>query len=121
MLLLDIMAVTFGTLPNIVRRVEGGTLRVAGTRVSLDSVVYSFNQGDTPAQIKENFDTLSLADIHAAIAYYLHNKEKVDQYLAKREADFEKKRTEARHRPDHISREMLVARKNSSDLSGDGK
>ena len=115
------MAVTFGTLPKIVRRVEGGTLRIVGTRVSLDSVVYSFNQGVTPTEIQENFDTLSLADIHAAIAYYLHNKEKVDKYLARRKAAFEKLRAEARLRPDYISREMLLARKNNLNLSDDGK
>jgi hypothetical protein len=33
-------------------------------------------------EIQRNFDTLSLAEIHAAIAYYLHNKEAVDRYIA---------------------------------------
>jgi uncharacterized protein (DUF433 family) len=106
------MATTFGTLPRIVRRVEGGTLRVGNTRVSLDSVVYAYNRGEDAAEIQRAFDTLSLADIHAAIAYYLHNREKVDRYLAKRAAEFEKSRAEDRARPDHITREMLLARKN---------
>jgi len=106
------MAVTFGTLPKVVRRVEGGTLRVGNSRVSLDSVVYEFNRGENVIQIQESFSSLSLADIHAAIAYYLHNKEKVDKYISKRTADFEKKRLENQIRPDHISREMLLARKN---------
>lgn len=107
-----VMAVTFGTLPKIVRRVEGGTLRVGNTRVSLDSVVYAYNRGEDAKQIQENFDTLSLAEIHAAIAYYLHNKEKVDKYLAKGAAEFERRRAEDRARPNHITREMLLARKN---------
>lgn len=86
------MATTFGTLPKIVRRVEGGTLRIGNTRVSLDSVVYAYNRGEGAIEIQRAFDTLSLADIHAAIAYYLHNREKVDKYLAKRVADFERDR-----------------------------
>ncbi len=106
------MSVTFGTLPKIVRRVEGGTLRVGNTRVSLDSVVYSFNRGETPAEIQYAFDSLTLAEIHGAISYYLHNKAAVDKYLAKRAAEFERKRLENLARPNHITREMLLARKN---------
>lgn len=113
------MSVTFGTLPKIVHRVEGGTLRVAKTRVSLDSVVYAFNSGESAEEIQTNFDTLSLADIHAAIAYYLHNKEKVDKYIAKRNADFEKRREADRARPDHITRQMLLARKKNRSTDGE--
>jgi uncharacterized protein (DUF433 family) len=108
------MAVTFGTLPKIVRRVEGGALRIGRTRVSLDSVVYAFNRGESAEEIQRDFDTLRLADIHAAIAYYLHNKEQVDKYLAEREAEYEKHRERDRARPDHLSREVLLARKNRS-------
>jgi uncharacterized protein (DUF433 family) len=106
------MAVTFGTLPQIVRRVEDGTLRIGKTRVSLDSVVYAYNRGEDASAIQRGFDTLSLAEIHSAIAYYLHNKERVDKYLAKRAAEFEKRRAEDRAHPGHITREMLLARKN---------
>jgi uncharacterized protein (DUF433 family) len=58
-----------------------GVLRVGNTRVSLDSVVYGFNRGEDAAEIQRNFDALSLAEVHAAIAYYLHNKAEVEQYL----------------------------------------
>ncbi|HEX6279137.1 MAG TPA: DUF433 domain-containing protein [Pyrinomonadaceae bacterium] len=108
------MAVTFGTLPKIVRRVDGGALRVGKTRVSLDSVVYAFNRGESAEEIQRDFDTLSLADIHGAIAYYLHNKDQVDKYLAKREADYEKLRERDRARPDHLTRDLLLARKKQS-------
>ena len=106
------MASIIGTIPKPVRIVEGGTLRVGNSRVSLDSVVYSFNRGEDANVIQENFPSLTLANVHAAIAYYLHNKEKVDKYLAKRMAEFERKRLESQARPDHITHEMLLARKN---------
>jgi uncharacterized protein (DUF433 family) len=112
------MATTVGTIPKPVRSVEGGTLRVGNTRVSLDSVVYAFNRGENAAEIQSAFDTLSLAEIHGAISYYLHNKSAVDKYLERRRLEFEKLRAQDHARPDHISREMLLARKKDSDKTG---
>lgn len=112
------MAVSIGTIPKPVRRVEGGTLRVGNTRVSLDSVVYAYNRGEDVFEIQRNFDTLSLAEIHAAIAYYLHNKKAVDEYIAERAAYFEKCRAEDRARPGHLTMEMLLARKNGPIKNG---
>lgn len=48
---------------------EFGTVRVSGSRVSLDSVVYHYEQGATPERIAESFPSLNLADIYAVIAY----------------------------------------------------
>ncbi len=113
-----IMVSIVGTIPKPVHLVEGGTLRVGNTRVSLDSVVYAFNRGENAAEIQYAFDTLSLAEIHGAISYYLHNKSEVDKYLEGRRIDFEKRRAEDRTRSNHITREMLLARKNGSDKNG---
>lgn len=106
------------TIPKPVHRVKGGTLRVGKMRVSLDSVVYAFNRGESPAEIQYNFDTLSLAEIHGAISYYLHNKAAVDKYLEEVRLDFEKRREEDRARPDYISLEMLLARKKEREKNG---
>jgi uncharacterized protein (DUF433 family) len=108
------MPVSFGTIPRAIRRVQGGTLRVGNSRVSLDSVVYAFNRGEGAAEIQDAFDTLSLAEIHAAIAYYLHNKEKVDKYLAKRELEFEKARAKS-HDANKKLIDKIQARKNGID------
>jgi len=96
--------------------VEGGTLRVGNSRVSLDSVVYEFNRGEDAAAIQRNFDTLSLAEVHAAIAYYLHNKASVDEYLERRRIDFERRRAENHaQEPNRLMREKILARKNGLD------
>ncbi len=110
------MAVTIGTIPKPVRRDKYGVLRVGETRISLDSVVYAYNQGMNAAEIQYGYDTLSLAEVHAAIAYYLHNKSEVDEYLAVQEI----KQVEIRKRierdfPPKITREMLLKRKNGED------
>ena len=110
------MATVVGTIPKPVRKDAFGVLRVGRTRVSLDSVVYAFNQGEDAAEIGRNFDSLTLAEIHSAIAYYLHNKEKVDAYLAEQDREFEKKRLQnLKDFPPCLTREMLTARENGLD------
>ena len=110
------MATTVGTIPKPVRVDEAGGLKVGNTRVSLDSVVYALNEGMDAAEIQCQFDTLSLAQVHAAIAYYLHNKAKVDEYLRQSEIDYEKKRAQNKiDFPNGLTREMLLARKNGTD------
>jgi uncharacterized protein (DUF433 family) len=61
---------------------------IARARVSLDSVVISFQEGDTPEEIVESFSTLQLYQVYGAIAYYLENEQTVKDYLAlQRERD----------------------------------
>lgn len=66
---------------------EFGTIRVARSRVSLDSIVNQYKVGATAERIAESFPSLDLADIYAVIAYYLANREKVEDYLVRQEAD----------------------------------
>jgi hypothetical protein len=75
-----------------------------------------FNNGANAFDIHREFDSISLAQVHASIAYYLHNKAEVDAYIAEHEADRERfwKDHEAKY-PPKITREMLLARKNGED------
>jgi Protein of unknown function (DUF433) len=61
---------------------------IAQTRISLDSVVYSFLNGESPESIAQNFPFLSLEQVYGAIAFYLANRELVDDYLEDGEAEF---------------------------------
>jgi uncharacterized protein (DUF433 family) len=61
---------------------------IEGTRISLDSVVYSFLNGESPESIAQNFPLLSLEQIYGAITFYLANQELVDAYLEEGEAEF---------------------------------
>lgn len=114
------MASIVGTISNAVR-LEDGVFKVADSRVSLDSIVYAFNNGADAAEIQHDFDSLSLAQVHTAIAYYLHNKAEVDAYLAEQEIRQEqmRKRIE-RDFPPKVTREMLLARKNGEDPNWQG-
>jgi uncharacterized protein (DUF433 family) len=66
-----------------------GTIRVANTRVTLDTVIDHYRAGATAEELTERFPVLSPADIHAVLAYYLRHRDEVDRYLAEqnRQAD----------------------------------
>lgn len=62
---------------------------VAGTRISLDSVVYSFNEGQSPEAIQEDFPLLKRSQIYGAIAFYLDHQAEIDKYFEETEREFE--------------------------------
>ncbi|MBL8236226.1 MAG: DUF433 domain-containing protein [Bryobacterales bacterium] len=66
-----------------------GGYYVAGTRVSLDSVVYSFNEGQSPEAIQDDFPSLKRAQIYGAIAFYLDHHAEIDKYRVDTEREFE--------------------------------
>ena len=66
-----------------VREDKHGVMRVAQTRVMLDSVVAAFRQGHSAETIQQQYPALTLENVYGAITYYLANKEHVDKYLAR--------------------------------------
>lgn len=66
--------------------IRNGGYYVLGTRVSLDSVVYQFQEGQPPESILESFPMLlTLENVYGAIAFYLANRNDIDTYLAAEE------------------------------------
>jgi len=63
---------------------------IVETRISLDSVVYAFLNGESPESIAQDFPLLSLEQVYGAIAFYLANRELVNAYLKETEAEFQK-------------------------------
>jgi Protein of unknown function (DUF433) len=61
---------------------------IAGSRVSLDSVIYAFLEGSSPESIVDSFDTLSLEQVYGAI-YYLSHRSEVDAYPKNGESDYD--------------------------------
>jgi uncharacterized protein (DUF433 family) len=60
----------------------GGRARVAGHRVRvLDIVAWSEHQGMTPDEIVSNLPSLTLADVHAALAYYFDHIEEIQEEM----------------------------------------
>lgn len=60
---------------------EDGTIRIRGTRITLDVIVTQFILGATAEQIHDSFPAASLKDIYGTIHYYLEHTDAVDAYL----------------------------------------
>jgi uncharacterized protein (DUF433 family) len=93
-------------------REAGRTLRLTGTRIPLERVVYAFNNGRSPEQIVSSFPTLALADVYSLIGYYLRHRDAVAAYAAERRAEEERIRAKNEERfPSAGLRERLLARR----------
>lgn len=57
----------------------------------MDSVVYSFNEGQSPEAIQEDFPSLKRSQVYGAIAFYLDHQAEIDRLLAETECEFEGK------------------------------
>ena len=69
---------------------------VAGTRVSLDSIVYAFLRGAAPESIAQSFPILKLEEVYGAVTYYLGHQEEVNSYLRQHDREFDTLRAQAR-------------------------
>ena len=95
-----------------------GVVRIGETRVTLDTVVYEFEQGSTAEEIAYQFDVLNLADVYAVIAYYLRHQDEVKAYLQEQE----RQATEIREKieqqfPSKGLRERLIAKRQAQTTS----
>jgi uncharacterized protein (DUF433 family) len=87
-----------------------GGYYVAGTRVSLDSVVYAFLRGEPAEGIVDSFPAINLEQAYGAIAFYLANRDSVDSYLEKSKAEFAGLRDESRRQHPHLYSKLDAAR-----------
>ncbi len=79
---------TIETTPILPLKVwDDGSIRITGSRVPIDSILHHFKLGATAEQIAHKFPPISLADIYAAITYYLQHQAEVEEYLRQREAE----------------------------------
>ena len=69
--------------------VRHGAYYLAGSRVSLASIIYEYRDGSTVETIRANFPTLSLEQIHGAIAFYLDNRGEAEAYLRRLDNNWE--------------------------------
>ena len=89
-----------------------GVIRVAHTRVTLETVIAAFAQGATAEQIAQDYPVVPLADIYAVIAFYLRQPEAVDAYLAEQHRTGQQQRRQMETRFDpHGMRDRLLARR----------
>lgn len=89
-------------------------IRVGGTRVTLDTVIGTFEEGAIPEEIVNRYPSLQLADVFTVIGYYLRHTELIAEYLHQRERQVieARRQNEQRFSP-HGIRERLLSRHSS--------
>ena len=87
---------------------DQGAIRVIGSRITLDTLVSRFKQGDTPEDIQDGFPSLSLTQIKRVIAWYLNHTAEADQYLKEVDEKAEALRREIQSTPKYKEFSELI-------------
>jgi uncharacterized protein (DUF433 family) len=62
-------------------------IRLKGTRISIEHIVYELREGLSADDIVADFyPSLTLEQVHAALAYYYRNRSAIDSYVAAQES-----------------------------------
>jgi uncharacterized protein (DUF433 family) len=91
---------------------DDGVIRVAGTRVTLDTVAEAFDEGATAEEIAQQYPSLELADIYSVLGYLLRHRTEVSDYLVERAAQNSRaqKQNESRFSPEGVRARLLARR-----------
>jgi uncharacterized protein (DUF433 family) len=84
---------------------------VLGARVSLDSIIHAFKNGQSAESIAQSFPVLTLEEVYGAIAFYLGHREAIDAYLEAQDAAFEAERQAERKADPEFYKKMADARR----------
>jgi uncharacterized protein (DUF433 family) len=79
--------IEIGTLITRTPDIRRGRPRIAGTGVTVQRIVGWYKLGLTPEEIVQEFGHLTLAQVHAALAYYHANREEIESAIAADEVE----------------------------------
>ena len=66
-------------------------IRIKEQRISIEYVIEAYLNGSSPdAIVREHYPSLTLEKVFATLTYYLHNRERVEQYIRRSEEVGEK-------------------------------
>lgn len=77
--------VEIGTLIERDPAVRGGRPKIAGTGLTVRRIVGWYKMGMTPEEIALEYPHLTLAQVHAALAYYHANRAEIESDIATEE------------------------------------
>lgn len=83
---------------------------ITDTRISLDSIVYTFRRGASPESIQRSFPLLTLEQVYGAITFYLAHQPEINTYLQRGEEEMERMRHTARDADPEFHKKLEAAR-----------
>ena len=87
----------------------GGRPRIDGHRITVEDVaIWHERMGMSPDEIVSSYPTITLSDVHAALAYYYENRERIDADIEEGRRFVDEMRSKAG--PSRLQ-ELLQARK----------
>jgi len=104
---------------------EHGTIRIKGSRVSLDSIIHHFKLGATAEQIVQSFPSLSLCNVYSSIAYYRTHRQEIEEYLKEQETAADAVQEQLESNPDYQAeiaelRSRILGRWTAARTNGEG-
>ena len=67
--------------------VRGGKPHIAGHRITVEDVaIWHERMGMSPDEIVSEYPTITLSDVHTALAYYYDHRDEIDQAIREGEA-----------------------------------
>ena len=88
-----------------------GVILIEGSRVPIETVITSFEEGGTPEEIAQQYPTIPLGVIYQVVGYYLRHRSELDGYLTKRAQQHDATRAVNEARSPGGIRERLLARR----------
>lgn len=82
--------IDIGTLIIRTPDIRGGRPRIAGTGITVRRIVGWYKLGLSPEEIADRIGHLTLAQVHAALAYYHVNQEEIEADIASEEDEAER-------------------------------
>jgi uncharacterized protein (DUF433 family) len=83
-----------------------GAPRLDGTRIGVRHIYEQYQNGDAPETIASNYDDISVADIHTALAFAFDNPAIIRQLRDQKRATIEKIREQRPVDPDEHATEI---------------
>lgn len=74
--------IEIGTLIDRDPAIRGGRPKIAGTGLTVRRIIGWYKMGMTPEEIALEYPHLTLAQVHAALAYYHANREEIEADIA---------------------------------------
>src|SRR5882672_946796 len=74
--------IEIGTLIDRDSKIRGGRPKIAGTGLAVSRIAIWYKMGMTPEEIALEYPHLTLARVHAALAYYHVNRDEIEADIA---------------------------------------
>lgn len=86
--------------------VLGGAPRLAGTRVGVVHVYRQYQNGSSPEEVASNYEGVSVADVHNALAFVFDNPKQIRELEATAQAAIEEIREQRPVDPEEFTQQL---------------